>query len=339
MRKRNLKKIGIFGSSFNPLHIGHVNLLIQAQEAFQFDVLKVIPVFQNPIAPPIVHPSAKLRLDIVRKVFQKAYPYIEVDSREVDREGKSYTIDTIESLSQKNTELFLIMGMDQWMSFHHWKNYKKILKKANLLVCSRPGHRQFKIPSPLKNQVLSKKEITLQNVQKIQLISKKQLCFLKLNDMDISSSQIRKRRSQNFSIQHLVPSAVHQWIQKFKLYQLSDLQIEDSIEHIQFCVRFLEEKKAVQIKVFDLRKLFAQPFDFTVLASGLNTRHTQVLAQELQKQIKKKFSVKAFHVEGKENGEWIVLDYGLWAMHLFYNYTRESYRIEDLWKKAPILVF
>ena len=356
-------RIGIFGASFNPLHLGHLNLLIQVQEKFEFDLIKVIPAFQNPLGALIEEGiSPEKRLSIVRKVF-KDYSFVEVDDQEIKRKGMSYTIDTIRNLEQDNPsfkEIFLIMGIDQLIRFDKWKAFKTIIEKVHLVVCSRNGYKcDISVISPSLRpyiQILSGRQkknkkdqinVRIRDFQKnkmatkIKLITGKNIYWLPLNDMDISSSHIRKRCLQNLSVSHLVPPFVDQCIRKQDMYKTSPSLVTnvDTSGFIKFCVNALLEKKAQKIRAFDLRKFPSLPFDFTLVVSGLNTRHTKVMGSYLHRQIKKGFAFCAQQMEGQESGEWIVLDYGALVVHIFYDYTREYYCLEDLWKKAPVQKF
>ena len=291
----------------------------------------MIPAWQSPLSS--FKGGAEKQLRVIREVFKK-HPIIEVDDQEIKRKGLSYTIDTIHFLQKENPsfkELFLIIGVDQWIQFDKWKNFEDIIKKVHLIVCSRKGHKwsSSSVPNSLKKCIssFSDKMMTFKN-------SDKKVFWMGLNDIDVSSSEIRERKKQGFSISHLVPPLIEEWINKNKLYQNNSYKNLDSLVLAKFCARTLVEKKAEKVKVFDLRRSYNLPFDSTLIVSGLNTHHTKVMAAYLQKQVKKEFSVGVQQMEGQENGEWIVLDYGDLVIHIFYHYTREYYNIEDLWKKA-----
>ena len=336
VKKKDSKlKVAIFGGSFNPLHLGHIHLLKQVYKKFNLDLIKVVPAFKAP-DPSFVKSPAKLpatplsksflvreptpnqRLMMVRKAL-KAYPFLEIDNREIKRGGTSYTVDTIEEIKKENPhfkEIFLIIGADQFAQFNKWKRYKTLLKKTNLVVCSRKNYSRtpnFTLPPA---------------VRKIHWVDLK-------GEWNMSSSEIRKRVGLGLSIQNLVPSLVHQWIGQKGFYQR---QIKEK-DLIKFCAQTLLEKKAEKVKMFDLRKFSSLPFDFTLTASGLNTQHTKVLALYLGRQVKKEFSLSAWNKEGEKTGEWIVLDYGFLGVHIFYHYTREHYQLEELWKTAPNKTF
>ena len=99
-------------------------------------------------------------------------------------------------------------------------------------------------------------------------------------------------------------------------------------------LEILKAKQGQKIKVFDLRTKDPFPFDWTVVVSGSNSRHTKAMAEVLKKTLSKKFGLKILNREGLESGEWVVLDYGDIVFHIFYDYTREHYRLEELWQDS-----
>ena len=163
----------------------------------------------------------------------------------------------------------------------------------------------------------------------------KNIYYVALNNMDIASSQIRQRLRQGLPVSHLLPSTVEQWIQKYNLYQraASIEQDSDISALIKFCIHTLLSKKARKVKAFDLRRFAKIPFDFTLVVSGLNTRHTKVMADFFAEDKLKKsslFLLTKWKGRKMENGLFWIME--LWWCIFFYDYTREYYGLEDLWK-------
>ena len=96
----------------------------------------------------------------------------------------------------------------------------------------------------------------------------------------------------------------------------------------------LAKKKAYDIKSFDLRSR-PLPFSFGLIASAANTRQTKALAVHLKEKIKKSFGLQPINEEGQTEARWIVLDYGDLVIHIFYDYTKKFYKLEELWE-APL---
>ena len=134
-----MERIGIYGGTFNPPHIGHIQAAVQAVTALNLTKLLVIP---DRIAPhkviPSGSPTPEQRLEMVRIAFRD-WPEIEVSEMELKRSGISYTYETILALKEQypDAQLVLLMGTDMFLSFHTWKNPEIILENAALGVFYR----------------------------------------------------------------------------------------------------------------------------------------------------------------------------------------------------------
>ena len=211
MGKENNKflKVGLFGASFNPLHLAHLNVIISAQEKFDFDIIKVVPAFETPWntqETDIKEPSPFERFSIV-KSFLQGIPFVEVNNQEIRRKGISYTYLTVSNIKKTSKECFLIIGLDQMAMFNRWKNYKKILKSSHLVVCSR---KPYSWPDHLPKEISSM--ITKRYRHRVLLNTGTRIHYLSLSDMDISASLIRKRLRKGLRVEHLVPEEVNRWI-------------------------------------------------------------------------------------------------------------------------------
>ena len=107
-------------------------------------------------------------------------------------------------------------------------------------------------------------------------------------------------------------------------------QSEELQKLIHFCIEVLEDKKAFDIGSFDLREK-SLPFSWGLIASATNTRQTQALAKHVKKELKKKFNLNPLHEEGWEEKKWIVFDYGDLVLHIFYDYTKRIYKLDEIW--------
>ncbi|MGD9563389.1 MAG: ribosome silencing factor [Pyrinomonadaceae bacterium] len=102
---------------------------------------------------------------------------------------------------------------------------------------------------------------------------------------------------------------------------------------VQLAVRCAADKKAIDIKVLDLRQV-ATFTEFFVIASGTNQRQVQAIADEITEQLKKQLGTRAIRVEGYSAGEWVLLDFGDFVIHIFNKEAREFYDLERLWRDA-----
>ena len=134
-----MERIGIFGGSFNPPHLGHVQGAVSAAKALNLDRTVMIPASVAPHKElPEGSPTAAQRLDMLR-LAAAGHPELEVSDLELRRDGPSYSYQTVEQLRKEHpdAEIFLIMGMDMFLSFHTWKNYEQILQNVTLAVLYR----------------------------------------------------------------------------------------------------------------------------------------------------------------------------------------------------------
>ena len=333
------------GGSFDPFHLAHLNSLLTVKEKFNLDYILLIPSFKTPLKHETLEINPFHRLKMLQQVAEN-YPFILVDDQEISRKGVSYTYRTINELfkQRKEEELFFIMGLDQFYVFDQWKNYEKILQKANLIVTSRPGVQFPKstsdLPQGLKSLVKFRKSdpMTLAPIKKLskqKTQSLKPIYFCELKDMDISSSEIKKSLLEGREFSHLLPKEVSLYIKENKLYTDQASAPDHTKTLMEFAVKELKKKKAYDIKFYDLRKK-PLPFSFSVIAVASNTRQTSAIAKHLKKIIREKFDLKPWSEEGQDSAKWIVLDYGDLVFHVFYDYTRKFYNLEELWQSCLI---
>ena len=139
-----MERIGIFGGTFNPVHIGHIQAAKQALTALHLDRVLLIP---DHIAPhkelPTGSPTPQQRLDMLRIAVQDC-PGLEISDIELRREGVSYTYLTIQELKRMypHDQLVLLMGTDMFTSFDSWRNPEEILKNASLGVFCRGDKKE-----------------------------------------------------------------------------------------------------------------------------------------------------------------------------------------------------
>ena len=321
------------GGSFNPLHLGHINSLLTVKEKFQLDKILVIPSYRPPLSPALTGASVIQRLEMLHQVFARE-SFIEVDDQELKRKGTSYSYRTVENITEKRQfkALFFIMGLDQFLTLDRWKNVPRILKHTNLVVTSRP---KFRFPGdqdglPLVIQSLFKSWSSEKIVLKKPF---KSIYFCSLKDKDVSSVRIKNRLKNRQTITHLVPPAVDHYIKTHRLYEIHPQScFPNRKAFLKFCKSELENKKALDVQMFDLisRPL---PFSDGLIASSSNTRHAKALSRHLKKRIRETFNIQPLAVEGEKEGRWIVLDYNEWVIHIFYDYVRGFYKLEEIWRK------
>ncbi len=333
-------RLGIFGGSFNPIHNGHINSLVSLYKALGLNRLFVVPAAQNPLRPPVEGASPWHRLEMVQ-IALKETPF-ELDPFELEKGGLSFTINTLQRYHSRyrNWEVSLIIGIDQFLHFHQWKDYKTILCKNDLVITSRPGEnlpqKSSEIP-PIFRSFLAPPHTptssTYSMAYEVKLKTGRSLIFYPLEDRNISSTQIRDNLRKGVSVAEMIPSEVLEYIHHRKLYKSGDVDTDDSDFKVltEFAARILCDKGGIQVRAFDVSHL-DRPTEYYLIASGTSTRHTTALAEHMVMGLKKKWTVTPQGTEGELEGRWIALDYGSLIVHVFYDFVRWEYRLEELWQ-------
>jgi nicotinate-nucleotide adenylyltransferase len=330
------KKIGVFGGMFNPIHIGHMNSIASVQKQMKFDKVMVVPAYQSPNRAPTEGPSATHRLEMTKQAFIGSSLPVEVSPYEINNEEISYTIKTLRHflVSLSPVDLYLIIGIDQFDHFSQWKDFKSILESVNLVVTSRPESTLPTSIEGLNSEILPL--IEKFDTKKISLKSGRSIYLCQLEDIEVSSTEIRKRLFAQGDCSDLIPAPAHEYIQKNNLYRGLAKKIDDFKALTFFSREVLESKKGINIKGYDLTEL-SLPSEYCLIASGSSTKQTSALAQSLTSEIKAKFGVYPQNVEGMREGRWVAIDYGQLMVHVFYDFARQQYHLEDLWSRGKPL--
>ncbi len=331
-------RVGIFGGTLNPPHMGHLGSLQTVLKKAGLDEIRVTPAFQSPLKIPIEGPTAEQRLEMTKLALQGFDKAFKVDDQEIRRGGKSYTIDTVKNLRKDvdANDLYLIIGMDKLEEFESWKSASELLKEVNLIVTSRPG---FRFPdSPEELPAFLKKEVLEFDFNFIELKTGRNIQFVKIEDVPVSSTELRKWIRMGKNTSKFIPLSVETYIKENKLYKNQGDRVKDYAEFTKTCANILFSKKAIAVRGYDLRSM-AAPSEFALVASGTSTRHASSLAENVMKAVKEEFNLYPQSVEGVDEGRWVVIDYGSLMVHVFYDYVRQEYSLENLWREAKDMGF
>lgn len=331
-----MTKIGLFGGSFNPIHLGHVQSVVDVTEKLELEKVFVIPAYMNPHKELLEGPSPEERLEITKAGMEDYQEYVSVDEQEILRKGPSYTIDTINTYLKEYTsdEMNLIIGMDAFVGFDTWKNFDEIIAKVNLVVTSRPGNQlPFSIEDIPKG---IRPFIAAFDRNYLELTTGRHIEFIRIEDVDVSATEVRKKLRTGQRVEKYLSYPVEKYIKEHKLYEPIGDKIPDYKTFTEDCAKKLDSKGALNTKAFDLTNL-DYPAEYTIVASGTSSRNASALADFIQSKIKEDYGVFPLGVEGMKEGRWIVLDYGTLMIHVFYDFARQEYRLEDLWKSGEVI--
>jgi len=201
-----MKRIGIMGGTFNPVHKGHLALSKAAAEEFALDEVVFIPSGNPPHKPKGEVIDKEYRFKMVKLAIQGQKNY-KASRLELDRPGYSYAVDTFNALKEKyggSAKLFYIMGLDSINEILEWKKPLELFKLCEFIVGTRPGTRLRTFRRLLKFPPLERE------VDKIHLMELKE---------DISASDIRDRLKTGKPVGHLIPKVVENYIKRKGLYR------------------------------------------------------------------------------------------------------------------------
>jgi len=214
-----LKAVGIFGGTFDPVHIGHLRTAVELREHLGLDELRLMPSARPPHREqPGV--SAEHRLAMLRLAIASELPFdgLLADDRELRREGLSYTVETLAQLRGEQGDdvaLCLCIGMDSLVNLHTWQRWQELSDYAHIVVAARPG---WHLPETgpvaewLAGRCTNDPQLLSQSLSGCVLVESMTL-------LPVSATQIREDLAAGSSVRYLVPDAVIQYIHQHGLYK------------------------------------------------------------------------------------------------------------------------
>ncbi|MCS7234303.1 MAG: nicotinate-nucleotide adenylyltransferase [Synergistetes bacterium] len=197
-----MKRVGIMGGTFDPIHYGHLIAAEEVRQIFSLDKVIFVPAKIPPhkIGKNLSAPEDRYMMVLLATLDN---PYFEASRIEIDREGVSYSIYTVREMKEmlgSNTELFFITGIDIILDLQNWKEPEELLKICRFIAVTRTGYNLDLVKERLPQEFLDKIDI------------------VKIPSPPISSTDIRKRVRRGESIKYIVPPLVEDYIRKRGLY-------------------------------------------------------------------------------------------------------------------------
>lgn len=202
--RKDLTRVGLFGGTFDPIHIGHLMVAQEAALKLSLNEIWFIPTGNPwlkegvPVSPP---EHRKAMVDLATD----GNPLFKVSSIEINRLGPSYTVETLKQINETGAKgkPFFIIGMDSLESLHRWHNPYDLFDLCSLVVISRPAYLG----------------LDLDHIENIRPGSTKKITVLDGLRIGISGAEIRKRVAEKLPIKYWVPSKVEEYIRKNGLYR------------------------------------------------------------------------------------------------------------------------
>jgi len=210
--------IGILGGSFDPVHFGHLRPALEVQQFLGLDEVRLIPSLVPPHrAQPQATPQQRVAM---LSAAVENYPAFKVDSREFEREGPSYTLDTLISLREEMpaVDLCLLVGMDAFQCLASWHRWHEIIDYCHMVVLERPG-----VQLPAKGELADFIHLhKVMDADKLDRQSSGLLYFHPVSQLDISSTAIRKLLASDGNAGFLLPERVLDVVRNNDLYEVTE---------------------------------------------------------------------------------------------------------------------
>ena len=311
------------GGTFDPIHHGHLVAASEVQAWFDLDEVVFVPTGD---------PWQKSDRDVTEAehrylmtvVATAANPRFNVSRVDIDREGKTYTIDTLRDLKAEmpDAELFFITGADALADIFTWRDADELFELANFVGCTRPGyamdprdagqdpgrarhHRRDPRPGDL-----------LHRLPRPQATRRAGLVPRARRRRPVHR-QARPLRSRPHQQGHRMTATDH------------------ALELVAVAAQAAHDKKADQVLAFDVSDQLAIT-DAFVLASATNERAVGAIVDEVEDKLRDA-GAKPIRREGHREGRWVLLDYGEIVVHVQHEEERSFYALERLWSDCPVI--
>ena len=201
-----MKKIGVYGGTFDPIHNGHLSLAADAVDMAGLDDMIFMPVYIQPFKQDKKLTDGNDRLAMLRLAIEE-HPAFAVSNYEMRTEGVSYTYKTLRVIKDaydKDDKLYFICGTDSFIKIETWKNAEELLTKYSYVIGTRPGYKQEELKLCIKRirEAYNTEIINIDNVQ-----------------IDVSSTEIREILGRGDSAKGLISVEVERYIKEHGLYE------------------------------------------------------------------------------------------------------------------------
>ncbi|QAT42877.1 nicotinate-nucleotide adenylyltransferase [Aminipila luticellarii] len=200
-----MRKIGIFGGSFDPVHFGHMGLALQAKKELNLDKVIFIPAKYQPFKLNRKVTSEKHRVKMLELAL-RGMNDVEISYAELESDEISYTANTLNQVKAlyDNTEVFFILGTDSFLSIELWHKAEELLTESSFAVGSRPGYKEEELKCC---------------IDRIRAVYNTNVVLLNNKELPISSTEIKSAVKAGKSIKNLVPESVERYIHENGLYK------------------------------------------------------------------------------------------------------------------------
>lgn len=229
-----MRRVGLFGGTFNPIHNCHLRIAGEAQRWMKLERVVFVPSGHPPHKPYWVSPIPQDRLAMVRLAIADN-PHFALSDLEVNRSGKSYAIETVATFRQQypGAEIFFILGIDAFLEISRWRDVDRLMAMCHFVVVSRYGFffeqlEKLTLPIQLDRSILMALDRGRLKKSEIPLKAGMRLFLLKLSPCKVSSTEIRQWLKARQELKNSLPETVKSYILKNKLYRGKGERVRDS---------------------------------------------------------------------------------------------------------------
>jgi nicotinate (nicotinamide) nucleotide adenylyltransferase/ribosome silencing factor RsfS/YbeB/iojap len=316
------------GGSFNPAHGGHLHLSLLALRRLALDEVWWLVSPQNPLKPAAGMAPFALRLEQARRVAA-GHRRIIVSDFECRLCGSTYTADTLKVLRGRfpRSRFVWLMGADNLAQLRRWQRWNEIFRTVAIAVFDRPAHSLRALPA-LPARRYARHRVPMSAARRLAEIKPPAWVFLHTRLNASSATRIRSERqgmsSQTFTEQRPELSTIATLTPRIRPPQPRPAASPPLLELIQ---RTLEDGKAEDIVSIELAGKTTIA-DHIVIASGRSARQVLALAEHLDEVLSPRMRIS---IEGKQQGDWVLIDASDVIVHLFRPEIRAYYNLEKLW--------
>ena len=214
------RRIGLFGGTFNPIHLGHLRGAEEIWQAFQLDEVIFIPSSIPPHKATEKVMEAKHRLEMVR-LATSSNPHFSTSDLELSRTGRSFSIDTIRFFRERQEDaFFFILGGDAFAEIETWKDFQNLFSLCHFVVILRPGSEKNISSSPFPETLVPNFRYDPGERAWVHLTGHR-VYFKEILFLDISSTKVRELLERGGTARYLIPAEVEAYIQTYGLYRKS----------------------------------------------------------------------------------------------------------------------
>ena len=312
------RRIGLLGGSFNPAHEGHRHISLEALKRLGLDEVWWVVSPQNPLKSGDGMEPLSTRVARARQVAR--HPRIRVGAPELVL-GTRYTLDTVQALKRvyRGAKFVWLMGADILPQLVDWANWRTLFATIPIAAFARPGWGHAALASPAP-RTFSRFRLGADQVRQLATCEPPAWCFIPSRLDEHSATAIRAGRPRRTrSKGKTIPAQTRTLPDRSKA---SDALLE-------LVRQSLDDNKAEDVVVIDLKGKSAFA-DYMVIASGRSTRQVVAIAENLADKLKQ--SGRGYiPVEGKQTGDWVLVDGGDVIVHVFRPEARSFYALEKMW--------